>query len=49
MRQVKDVYDLSDAFIDDSEIAIDDAETHVPRPVKEGFFVHSGQVELMSA
>lgn len=47
--QPKEDYDFNDDFIDDSEIAIDDAETHVPRPVKEGFFVHAGSVELMSA
>jgi hypothetical protein len=45
--QVKDYYDFADAFIDDSEIAIDDAQTHIPRPKKEGFFVHVGPVELM--
>jgi hypothetical protein len=49
MGQVKDYYDFTDDFIDDSEIAIDDAETHIPRPKKEGFFVHIGPLELMSA
>ncbi|OCF39684.1 hypothetical protein I317_06539 [Kwoniella heveanensis CBS 569] len=39
-------YDLNDPFIDDSEIMID-APTHYARPKKEGFFVHSGMLELM--
>jgi hypothetical protein len=49
INQVKEDYDFTDDFIDDSEIAIDDAETHIPRPAKEGFFVHVGPVELMAA
>ncbi|KAL1412560.1 hypothetical protein Q8F55_000307 [Vanrija albida] len=39
-------YDLSDPFIDDSDLGID-APTHVARPKKEGFFVHQGALELM--
>ncbi|WVF68361.1 hypothetical protein IAT40_003126 [Kwoniella sp. CBS 6097] len=39
-------YDLNDPFIDDSEIMID-APTHYARPKKEGFFVHSGMLELL--
>lgn len=39
-------YDLEDPFIDDSELLID-APTHVGRPKKEGFFVHSGPLELL--
>lgn len=39
-------YDLSDPFIDDSDLQID-APTHVARPKKEGFFVHLGALELM--
>ncbi|WRT69838.1 uncharacterized protein IL334_006829 [Kwoniella shivajii] len=39
-------YDLEDPFIDDSEILID-APTHFARPKKEGFFVHSGSLELL--
>ncbi|WVQ77528.1 hypothetical protein IAR50_007214 [Cryptococcus sp. DSM 104548] len=39
-------YDLEDPFIDDADILID-APTHYQRPKKEGFFVHSGRLELM--
>ncbi|WWC95660.1 hypothetical protein V866_002525 [Kwoniella sp. B9012] len=45
-RKPVETYDLEDEFIDDSEILID-APTHFARPKKEGFFVHSGPLELM--
>lgn len=37
---------MEDPFIDDSEIMID-APTHYARPAREGFFVHSGPLQLM--
>lgn len=40
------MYDLTDDFIDDSEVYID-RPTHVARPKKEGFYVHQGPLELM--
>lgn len=39
-------YDLEDPFIDDSELLID-APTHQGRPIKEGFYVHAGVLELL--
>ncbi|RXK39697.1 hypothetical protein M231_03052 [Tremella mesenterica] len=39
-------YNLDDPFIDDSELLID-APTHFGRPKKEGFYVHSGKLELL--
>ncbi|ORY34637.1 hypothetical protein BCR39DRAFT_513729 [Naematelia encephala] len=44
-RKPVELYDLEDEFIDDSELNID-APTHIGKPVKEGFFVHSGPLEL---
>lgn len=44
-RRVVD-YDLNDPFIDDSDLGID-APTHIARPLKEGFYVHSGQLDLI--
>ncbi|KAK4686053.1 hypothetical protein P7C73_g4079, partial [Tremellales sp. Uapishka_1] len=41
-------YNFEDPFIDDSELLID-APTHYQRPKKEGFFVHSGPLELLEA
>ncbi|KAK8849787.1 hypothetical protein IAR55_005123 [Kwoniella newhampshirensis] len=46
MKRKKVEYDLEDPFIDDSDILID-APTHFARPKKEGFFVHSGDLELL--
>lgn len=46
-RRIKeDEYDLKDDLIDDSELTID-APTHMGRAKKEGFFVHSGELELV--
>ena len=46
IKRKKIDYDLEDPFIDDSELLID-APTHFGRPKKEGFFVHSGPLELL--
>lgn len=45
-RRPRELYDLNDDFIDDSEVYID-RPTHVARPKKEGFYVHQGPLELM--
>lgn len=45
-RAKDDMYDFKDDFIDDSELNID-APTHMGRAKKEGFFVHSGPLELV--
>lgn len=45
-RAPRELYDLNDDFIDDSDIYID-LPTHVARPKKEGFYVHQGPLELM--
>ncbi|CAK9783259.1 unnamed protein product [Cutaneotrichosporon oleaginosum] len=45
-RAPRELYDLNDDFIDDSDVYID-MPTHVARPKKEGFFVHQGPLELL--
>lgn len=44
-RQEKEEYDVTDPFVDDSELQIDEP-THSARPASKGFYVVLGDVEL---